>query len=290
MPSSAPPARSRAGRAVQRVRWVRPGRRSTDGRPAWWYELGFLGGLYLLYSLIRNAAPTRTALAEQNAASVMHLERILSLDIEQRANAFAASVHPLVVGANYYYSTLHFIVTGAVLVWVYVARPRQYRRVRSVLLGMTLLALAGYWLFPLAPPRLTTGYGFIDTVRVFGVWGATGSEPVVSVSNQYAAMPSMHVGWALWAGLTLAVLARRRLVRVLGASYPVLTFVVVVLTANHFVLDAVGAVLVFAVAAGAVQLTSPERAGPSRAVHPDDALATDDGLATGTDRSVDRRA
>lgn len=274
---------------VRRGQLRKPGRPNGDGRPAWWYELGFLGGLYLLYSLIRNAAPTRSALAEQNAASVLHLERILSLDIEQRANAFAASVHPLVVGANYYYSTLHFIVTGSVLVWVYVARPRQYRRVRSVLLGMTLLALAGYWLFPLAPPRLTTGYGFIDTVRVFGVWGSTGSEPVVSVSNQYAAMPSMHVGWALWAGLTLAVLARRRLVRVLGALYPVLTFVVVVLTANHFVLDAVGAVLVFAVAAGAVQLASSAHADLPQAVHPDDGLATDDGLTTGTDRSVDRR-
>jgi hypothetical protein len=113
---------------------------------------------------------------------------------------------------------------------------------------MTLLALAGYWLYPLAPPRLMTGGGYVDTVKEYTIWGVEPSDDVPSVSNQYAAMPSMHFGWALWAGVALAWLAHRRLVRVLGILYPILTLYVIVVTANHFVLDAVAGAVLFVVA------------------------------------------
>jgi len=95
---------------------------------------------------------------------------------------------------------MHFAVTLAFLVWLYRRRPQAYRTARGVLLAMTLLALVGYWLYPLAPPRLMPGGGFVDTVRIWGTWGVAASEPVTSASNQYAAVPSMHVGWALWCG------------------------------------------------------------------------------------------
>jgi len=82
--------------------------------------------------------------------------------------------------------------------------------------AMTLLALVGYWLYPLAPPRLMPGGGFVDTVRSWGTWGVAASEPVTSASNQYAAMPSMHVGWALWCGVIVARHVRRPAVQALG--------------------------------------------------------------------------
>ena len=140
---------------------------------------------------------------------------------------------------------------------------------------MTLLALVGYWLYPLAPPRLAPGDGFIDTVRMLGTWGVAPSDIVASASNQYAAMPSMHVGWALWSGLTIARFAPRPTVRALGLLYPFVTFLVVIVTGNHFVLDAVGALLVFGLATVTAtcldrRSVGTSRADPSRAAAPSD--------------------
>ena len=118
---------------------------------------------------------------------------------------------------------------------------------------MTLLALVGYWLYLLAPPRLMPGGGFVDTVRSWGTWGVAASEPVNSASNQYAAMPSMHVGWALRCGVIVARHVRRPAVQALGMLYPVVTLLVVVVTGNHFVLDAAGAVVAFVAAVAAVR-------------------------------------
>jgi hypothetical protein len=223
-------------------------------RPRWWQELCLVGAIYVIYSLIRNGAPEQVARGLQNARSIIRLEHVVGLDIESGTNAFVASLPALAIPANYLYATLYLAVTISVLVWLYAVRPTEYRRARSVLLTMTLLALVGYWLFPLAPPRLMTGGGFVDTVRYFGIWGVAPSDPVVSVSNQYAAMPSMHVGWALWSGITLACLARSPLLRVLGVCYPVATFLVVVATGNHFVLDAVAALVLFVFATAIVNL------------------------------------
>lgn len=201
-------------------------------RPRWWRELALLGA-----------------------------ERLVEIDIEHRLNRLVASIQLLAVSANYFYATLHFVVTLTVLLWLYVARPRYYRRARSVLVGMTVLALAGYWLYPLAPPRLMPDEGFVDTVHAFGIWGLAPSEIVASASNQYAAMPSMHVGWALWAGAALILYAKRPQVRLLGVAYPFLTLLLVIVTANHFVLDAVGAAIAFTLAIGFVAVTARDEPG-----------------------------
>ena len=183
-------------------------------------------------------------------------------------------------------------VRAAVLVWLYRRRPAHYARTRAVLLTMTLMALVCYWLYPLAPPRLMTGGGYIDTGRVFILWGVTPSDDLVALSNQYAAMPSMHFGWALWSGVAVVMLAERRVVRVLGALYPVLTLAVVVVTGNHFVLDAAAALVFLALASvivaagmGRMALGAPRRgvadpgdgvgAEPARAITGD--LASDVG-------------
>ncbi|HEX5333529.1 MAG TPA: phosphatase PAP2 family protein [Cellulomonas sp.] len=223
-------------------------------RLRWWRELVFLGLVYLLYSVIRNAAPAQVGRAQNNATAILDLEGVLGLDVEQGLNLRFGRVEWLAVPANYYYATMHFAVTLTLLVWLYRRRPQAYRAARGVLLVMTLIALVGYWLYPLAPPRLMAGGGFVDTVRAWGTWGVAASEPVTSASNQYAAMPSMHVGWSLWCGVIIARHVRRPAVQALGMLYPAVTLLVVVVTGNHFVLDAAGAFVAFIVAVVAVRV------------------------------------
>jgi hypothetical protein len=110
------------------------------------------------------------------------------------------------------------------------------------------MALAGFALYPLAPPRLLPGAGYLDTVELFHTWGSLASPSIASQSNQFAAMPSLHVAWALWAGISVFRCARTRTVRWLGPVYPVLTFLVVVGTANHYIVDAVAGAATLAVA------------------------------------------
>jgi hypothetical protein len=152
----------------------------------------------------------------------------------------------LIVGMNYYYATLHFIVTISVLIWLYRRHPGRYGAARLVLFATTGVALVGYYLYPLAPPRLMTGSHFIDTVTVHHTWGSMASGNLKSVSNQYAAMPSMHIGWSLWCGLTIFALAKAPWARILGLLYPTVTLLVIVSTANHYWLDAVGGMICLA--------------------------------------------
>ena len=138
------------------------------------------------------------------------------------------------------------MVTLGVLVWLYRRHPGRYAAARLVLFATTGVALLGYYLFPLAPPRLMPGGDFVDTVLVHETWGSMASGDLKHMSNQYAAMPSMHIGWSLWCGLTIWALARVPWVRVLGLLYPAATLVVIVATANHFWLDAVGGMVCLA--------------------------------------------
>ncbi|MDQ6874602.1 MAG: phosphatase PAP2 family protein [Actinomycetota bacterium] len=228
-----------------------PGSRREPGqsRPVWWREVAFIAFGYLLYTITRNAAPPHLAAAQHHASAVYALERRLHLNIERPLNAVLARHELVGTAASYYYATLHFLVTLIVLVWAYRARPEAYRRARTVLIGSTLVALYLFWVYPLAPPRLA-GLGFVDTIGTVHLWGgATWNSPgVVSVSNEYAAMPSLHVAWALWSAGVVIWLSRNRLIKLVACLYPVVTLLVVLATANHFVLDAVGAVGVLVVA------------------------------------------
>lgn len=219
-------------------------------RPRLIVEVCLVAATYLAYSFTRNAVPDQAEVAIERARWLLRLEQSLQIDLELWANHAVDSVSWLVVGMNYFYATMHFAVTIGVLVWVYHRRPGHYRTVRGVLLATTLLGLVGYYLWALAPPRLLPGAGFIDTVVVHDTWGSLAEESLQTVSNQYAAMPSMHAGWSLWCGLTVAFLARRTWVRTMALMYPLMTLVVIVGTGNHFVLDAVGGWL--AVGAGIV--------------------------------------
>jgi hypothetical protein len=211
--------------------------------PRIWFEIALVAVSYWTYSLIRNAVPEQQAAAMRNADWIWQAEHMLGIAVERSVNHAVNGVTWLIVSMNYYYATLHFVVTIGVLVWLFRRHPGRYGATRTVIFATTGVALVGYWLFPLAPPRLMDGGGFIDTVRVHGTWGSMASGNLADMSNQYAAMPSMHIGWAVWCGITLAMLARPLWVRVLGVLYPVATLVVIVATANHFWLDAVGGVL-----------------------------------------------
>ncbi|MFF5531231.1 phosphatase PAP2 family protein [Streptomyces cinerochromogenes] len=222
------------------------GRLRQPRRPRLWFEILLIAVSYWTYSLIRNAVPEQRHEALRNADWIWRAEHQVGIAVEQSVNRAVNSVSWLIVGMNYYYATLHFVVTLGVLVWLYRWHPGRYAATRLVLFATTGVALVGYYLFPLAPPRLMRGGHFVDTVMVHHTWGSMASGDLKHMSNQYAAMPSMHIGWSLWCGLTVFALASVPWVRVLGLLYPAATLLVIVATANHFWLDAVGGMLCLA--------------------------------------------
>lgn len=237
------------------ARWgLLPGRWRLRRRPRWWQEAIFIGISYVLYGQVRSSVGATTTadcgvrgglsdlqrVACDRGLDIWHFERALGLGFELRFNRFVARTETLAVLANYWYAIAHFAVTIGVLIWLYRRHPLQYRGLRTALYATNLVALFGYTFYELAPPRMLTQIGFIDTVVTFHTWGSWGSGGVASVSNQFAAMPSMHIGWSVWSALCLVWLSPHRWVRVLGALYPVITFLVIVGTGNHFWMDALG--------------------------------------------------
>jgi PAP2 superfamily len=214
-------------------------RRDASRRPRLWPELLLLLVCYGAYEMVRNMVPRDHAMAAHRAYEVLHVEYVLNLDVEYGLNRVFVTNEWVAVASNYFYATMHFIVTVGVMVWLYARQPQHYTRYRSLLFATTMLGLVGFWLYPLAPPRMLPG--FTDTVISFGTWGIyDSSSPMATISNQYAAMPSMHTAWSLWCAAAIIQITRRRWVRVLAALYPTTTILVIMGTANHFLLDAVG--------------------------------------------------
>ncbi|AEI12038.1 phosphatase PAP2 family protein [Cellulomonas gilvus] len=212
-------------------------------------EVLLVVALYAGYSATRLAATGAWEPAARHAAWIVDVERWMGLDVERSWNLWLAHHGWLEVAVSYWYQSMHYLVTPTVLVVLFIRRPLVYAPARTALMSATFLALFGYFFVPTAPPRLLPGY--VDTVSeasVHGWWPSVAEQAAngaSSVTNQVAAMPSMHVGWALWVSLVLATVARGRLLKVLSFGYVGLTTVVVVVTANHWVLDAVaGAALV----------------------------------------------
>ena len=182
--------------------------------------------------------------ALENAVRIRHLQRALGLPDEARLQGWALARPGLVISANWFYLLGHFPVTGATLAWAYLRRE-DHRRFIPALLLTTTAAFAVMLTVPLAPPRLLEGHGFVDTMEVYGPY-IYASPQVAATANQYAAMPSLHVGWALWVAWTLVRTSDSRW-RWLALAHPPLTFAGVVFTANHFWLDGVvGAALLAA--------------------------------------------
>ncbi|MBV1935033.1 phosphatase PAP2 family protein [Streptomyces sp. BV286] len=231
------------------TRWKRvpllPFLRRVLTRPNLLLELLLIRVGYSAYQQVRLAATGGTnsggrATAEQHGEQIHSIEKFLFIDIEHWVNHAVVRVGWLEDFFNFYYTSFHFVVPLSVLGVLYVRRPADYRWARSALGFATLFALVGFWLYPLAPPRLMPGLGFIDTVH--GVQDFTQPDygTLTALTNQYAAMPSLHFGWSLWCGLVIAILAPRWWMKALGLLHPLFTVSAIVATGNHWVLDAVG--------------------------------------------------
>ncbi|GGU87481.1 inositol phosphorylceramide synthase [Streptomyces litmocidini] len=214
-------------------------------KPRRWAELTLIAVVYAAYSGGRLLARGDEASAVAHGLAVLRFEEGLGIDAEHPLNRWFTDVPALGVPADFAYASLHYLVTPAVLVWLFRRRPAHYRAARTWLMLSTLLGLAGFTLLPTCPPRLLdAAHGFTDTMAHFsayGWWGDEASAPrgLGGLTNQYAAMPSLHVGWALWCGTMLWRHGRAPLTKALGVAYPLVTALVVMGTANHYLLDAV---------------------------------------------------
>ncbi|MEU2250317.1 bifunctional glycosyltransferase 87/phosphatase PAP2 family protein [Streptomyces sp. NPDC019224] len=232
------------------ARWSRvpllPFWRRVFSRPNLLLELLLIRVVYSAYAHVRLAATAGRDTAERHGRQIHSVERWLHIDIEHRVNHAVAGIGGLRDFFDYYYSTFHFLVPLAILAVLYVRRPADYRWARSTLGLATLLALAGFWLYPLAPPRLMPGLGFIDTVHGVQDFAEPDYGALTAMTNQYAAMPSLHFGWSLWCGVVIVLLAPKAWMKALGVLHPLFTVFAIVATANHWVLDAVGGAVVVA--------------------------------------------
>jgi hypothetical protein len=233
-----------------------PARRKTFEALA---ELGLVLLVYLAYRAGRLLTADHQATARANADLVHAFERALPLPSEAAVQGVVGSVR-LLEAANWYYLTAHFPITIAFLVWGFFTRPRaEYRWARNLLVVQTLTAVLIHAAFPLAPPRMFPQWHFVDTMTVYGPSAYDG--PSAAVANQYAAMPSLHVGWSV----LIAVVVWRTgppLLRRLAALHAVTTFVVVTITANHWFLD--GGVAVALLGLALLILPAPGDVGLAR--------------------------
>lgn len=218
-------------------------------------------GAYYAYQLVRGLSDGRVALAYQNARHVISLERTLHVFAEPAVQAWVTSQHWLIDGATLWYLNAHFILTIGALTFLYLFRTDAFYGVRNSLMIAMAIALLCYVVFPTAPPRLLKEWGFSDSVADF-----TGVNPGSAVGtvlvNPFAAVPSMHVAFALLLGWPLARGARRRTVKLLWYAYPAVMTLVVVATGNHFFLDAALGALCAAVSAWlAHRVLAPSRSG-----------------------------
>jgi hypothetical protein len=206
-------------------------------------EAVLLATLFLVYSAGRQIAARHTGSAFDHAHEVLAVQKWLYLPNEASIQHWALKFPHLVESANLYYASVHAPLTAAVLLWLSIWRPKAYPHVRWTMVSVTGLALVGHIVFPLAPPRMMPG--FVDTGLRFGqsVYGPDHSGGPV---NQFAAMPSLHVGWAALIALSMILITRSKW-RWLWLAHPIITFAVVVVTANHYWLDGIVVLILLAV-------------------------------------------
>jgi hypothetical protein len=244
-------------------------------RVHWWKEALLVAVFYLLYSWTRNQfgsnAMPRGGVPEQpfhNAEDVIRLERVIGLYHEESIQDFFLPWRHFIQFWNVWYGTAHFFVTIVVFALLFWKRPGVFPQWRNSLAFMTAMAIVGFALFPLMPPRLLDEpcddfggaciesglrgdeggtFGYVDTLAEYGGPWSFDSETMKQVSIQYAAMPSMHIGWSTWCAVAMWPLLRRRWQRVLVLAYPLVTLFCIIVTANHYWIDGVGGLIAFGV-------------------------------------------
>jgi hypothetical protein len=207
-------------------------------------------GAYWLYRLARGMVYDQTIAAFTHARDIVQLERSTHVFIERSVQTWAVGTGFLDDAASWMYLNSHFVVTTCTLAFVYLFRNEHFYFVRNMFMVAMGLALVGYVLYPTAPPRMLPELGFADTVADFT---GISESSVNALFNPFAAVPSMHVCFALMLSVPMIRMARHGWVKALWCAYaPVVTFVVIA-TGNHWVFDAVTGALVAAVSALAAQ-------------------------------------
>jgi len=208
-------------------------------------EVATLASLYGVYELVRGQGHATLAAARAHTDAIVSLERNLHLYGEHGLQSAVHALPGLPTLLGIAYILLHFLGTGTALVWIHRRHRGAFPVVRNTLIFSTAVALTVYVLFPAAPPRLA-GLGFADTVTQ-GAHVNLSSDMLGSLYNPFAAVPSLHFGYALLVGVTIAMLAKGRVARVVGWAYPAVMLLVIVGTGNHFFFDAVGGALAIGV-------------------------------------------
>jgi hypothetical protein len=220
-------------------------------------QLSLFALAYASYQLVRGLVGASGSRPFANASRIIDTERALHLFVEPRIQTWVtAHAHWLLDAADWTYLNAHFALTAGALAFIYLRRNDSFYFVRNVLMISMAIALVGYWLYPTAPPRLMPEWGFTDSVSQFigaGTVGHWDNTPAGAFANAYAAVPSMHVCFAVIIGWTMARLVTRRAAKIAWFTYPVLVTFVVVATANHFLVDVFLGGLTAAVAACVAQ-------------------------------------
>ncbi|MFF3497818.1 bifunctional glycosyltransferase 87/phosphatase PAP2 family protein [Streptomyces sp. NPDC003247] len=229
-------------------------------RPNLLLELLLIRVTYAAYQQVRLAATGGRERAEAHGQEILDIEGALHIDVEHTVNHWVVGVDWLRHFFDFYYESFHFVVPLSVLAVLYWRRPVDYRWARASLGFATLLALLGFWLYPLAPPRLMPALGIIDTVHGVQDFSQPDYGTLTALTNQYAAMPSLHFGWSLWCGLVIALVAPKWWMKALGLLHPLFTVSAIVATGNHWVLDAAGGAAVVLAGFGLAYLLQGPRA------------------------------
>jgi len=234
------------------------GRTLSDGKTiVWWREILIIAAVNVVYETVRNLSAGKPSKAYSNALLIIDWQRNLGIWHEQAMQQFALGFTPLIVFANYFYGSIYIIATLFTLIFLYSKFPDDYPLFRNTLMVGTLCGLIGFALFPLMPPRLLDDtlllqgtnanlwFGFIDTLVEYPTFWSFNDPAMKTISNQFAAMPSLHCGWAFWTFISLLPRMKSWWSKTLVILYPIVTTYVVVITANHYVLDAVAGFALF---------------------------------------------
>ncbi len=236
----APPGRSTT-RAVAALR-----RHLSRPRSPFWLEILFIVWLCWIYDAINNLSPLRVQLAYSDGRFLLHFERMIHLDPEAALDHWLAGHPALGWVAGNYYDNVHFITTLGLIGLVWWKFPDRYRPLRNGLVLTNLIAMVVFWLVPTAPPRLLDPAVYIDIVGQSHAFGSWHTGTLATAANQFAAMPSMHIGWAAWSSIAAWRILPKSRWTYLVWVYPVLTGLDVLATGNHYLCDVVAGLIVVA--------------------------------------------
>jgi PAP2 superfamily len=233
-------------------------------RTRWWVEALTVAWLCWVYDAITNLAPLRLHAALTHAHDILSLEQSLHIDPERTLDRWLAGHHTLGLLVSDYYDNAHFVVTLGLLGYLWWRRADIYRPLRNSLVLANVIAFVVFWLFPVAPPRMLPG--FVDVVASTHAIGSWHTGALASAANQLAAMPSLHIAWAVWCTLVLWRISTRRWVRALAVIYPCVTAFAVLSTGNHYVLDVLGGLATIALSVLIVRLLGGRLRSPEARV------------------------